>query len=103
MELDNLSTMSKNTRNFVNAAVFLITSLFLVPGCTKTSASYNASPITTYVTVINEALYTGPVTVALNDTIRSLQGGFAPGAFSQQYGTLRPGAYEVKFALLSTD
>jgi hypothetical protein len=51
----------------------------------------------TYLSLINEATYSGATSVYLNDTLATTSGGIAAGTFSSKYGTIRPGNYEVKF------
>ncbi|HWB91827.1 MAG TPA: DUF4397 domain-containing protein [Puia sp.] len=94
--------MRKNTRNFVFASAFLMTFLAMAPGCTKTGSTLTTSPVT-YLSLINEATYTAPVSVLLNDTTATVSGGIAAGSFSSKYGTIRPGNYDVKFKVASSD
>lgn len=94
--------MRKNTRNLVSASVLLMTLLAMAPGCTKTGSSITTSPVT-YLSLINEATYAPPVSVLLNDTTATVSGGIAAASYSSKYGTIRPGTYDVKFKVASSD
>ena len=94
--------MRESTRNFISAAAFLISLFAFASGCTKTASTVPTSSVT-YLSLINEAAYTAPVSVLLNDTIASVSGGIAAGSYSSKYGTIRPGNYDVKFEIASTD
>jgi Domain of unknown function (DUF4397) len=69
--------------------------------CSKAGSSLTTTPIT-YLTLINEASYSGAVSVYLNDTLATPAGGIAAGTFSTKYGTIRPGYYDVKFESASS-
>ena len=69
--------------------------------CSKTGSSLSTTPIT-YLTLINEATYSGTTSVYLNDTLATPAGGIAAGTFSKKYGTIRPGYYDVKFESASS-
>lgn len=71
-------------------------------GCAKTGNTVTTSPVT-YLSLINEASYTAPVSVLLNDTTATVSGGIAAGSYSSKYGTIRPGSYDVKFEIAGTD
>jgi hypothetical protein len=94
--------MRKSTRNFLSAASFLVILSSLGMNCSKTGSSLTTSPVT-YLTLINEATYTGAASVYLNDTLTTPAGGIAAGTFSSEYGHISPGYYDVKFATTSSD
>jgi hypothetical protein len=93
--------MRKSTRNFLLAASFLVILPTLGMHCSKAGSSLTTTPIT-YLTIINEATYSGATSVYLNDTLASPAGGIAAGTFSSKYGTILPGYYDVKFDAVST-
>jgi hypothetical protein len=93
--------MRKSTRNLFLAASFLIIASTFGLSCTKAGSSLPPTNIT-YLTLINEASYTGTVSVYLNDTLATSVGGIASGAFSTRYGKIPPGNYDVKFESASS-
>jgi hypothetical protein len=70
-------------------------------GCSKTGSSLTVTAIT-YVSVINEAPYSGTVDIYLNGTLVT-SGGIAPGQYSKEYGSVKPGVYTVDFKKTGTD
>jgi hypothetical protein len=111
MELSIISTrisagkkhiMRKSTRNFLSAASFLVILSSLEMSCSKTGSAMSTTPVT-YLTLINEATYTGAASVYLNDTLATPSSGIAAGTFSTKYGTILPGYYNVKFTTATTD
>jgi hypothetical protein len=94
--------MRKSTRKFTFLAVLLIFSLFIGVGCSKTGSSLTSSSVT-YLSLINASALSSNVTVLLNDTPATVTGGIAPGQYSPKYGTLRPGIYDIKFEVATTD
>jgi hypothetical protein len=96
--------MINSRQQFFWSIGFLI---FLAVGgekCTKTSATVaNGLGLATYVSVMNLAPYAPTVDIYLNDTLVSPLGGVPPGKYSTQYGSLRPGVYDVKFKKTGTD
>jgi hypothetical protein len=88
--------MRKSTRNLFSAASFLIILSTFGTSCSKTGSTLTTTPVT-YLTLINEASYSGAVSVYLNDTLATTSGGIAAGTFSPRYGTIRPAIYDVKF------
>jgi hypothetical protein len=71
-------------------------------GCSKTS-SLSDVPGFSYLTIINEAPYGSVVDIYLNGTLVSPSGGIAPGRYSKEYGSLKPGVYTVDFKKTGTD
>lgn len=102
MDLEKMNVMRKSTRYFGSAAVFLIILLAMGTGCAKSGTALTTSPVT-YLSLINEAVYTAPVSVLLNDTVATISGGVAAGSFSTKYGPIRPGNYAIKFEIAATD
>jgi hypothetical protein len=94
--------MGKSTRKFTFLAVLLSFVLFMQMGCSKTGATLTTSPVT-YLSLINASALSSNVTVLLNDTPATVTGGVAPGQYSQKYGTVRPGTYDIKFELTTSD
>jgi len=95
--------MTKSPRK-LPAAVVPSLLLVLIGGaaCTKSSSSLTINPVS-YVSLINEATYTGTANVYLNDTLVTVQQGISAGTYSTRYGTIRPGTYAVKFVNASND
>jgi Domain of unknown function (DUF4397) len=93
--------MRKSTRNLFSAASFLVILSTFGLSCTKAGSSLTTTTIT-YLTLINEATYTGTVSVYLNDTLATPAGGIAAGTFSTKYGKIPPGYYDVKFESASS-
>ena len=90
-------------RHRIVSSVFLL--FVLLTGgaaCTKSSSSLTVNPIS-YVSLINEATYSGTANLYLNDTLVTVQQGISAGTFSTRYGTIRPGTYSVKFVNANTD
>lgn len=56
-----------------------------------------------YVSVINEATYTGTAQVYFNNTLITVQQGISAGNFSSQYGAITPGTYDIKFVNATVD
>ena len=94
--------MRKSARKLGFLAVLLSSVLLIATGCAKTGSTVTTSPVT-YVSFINASALSSNVTVLLNDTAATVSGGIAPGQFSPKYGTVRPGSYDVKFEVASTD
>lgn len=94
--------MRRSTRKFTFLAVLLSFVLFLQMGCAKTGTSLVTSPVT-YLTLINAAALSSNVSVLLNDTAATVTGGIAAGEYSQKYGPVRPGTYDIKFVAASSD
>ncbi len=88
--------MRKSTRNLFSAASFLVILSTIGTSCSKTGSTFTTTPVT-YLSLINEAGYSGSTSVYLNDTLATTSGGIAAGTFSPKYGTVRPGYYDVKF------
>lgn len=74
----------------------------MMMGCAKTGSTVNTTPVS-YVSLINGTALSSNVSVLLNDTAATVSGGIAPGQFSSKYGTIRPGTYDVKIELASSD
>lgn len=74
-------------------------------GCSKTGSSLTASSVTavSYLSIMNEAPYGSVVDIYLNGTLVSPSGGIAPGQYSKEYGSLKPGVYTVDFKKTGTD
>lgn len=69
--------------------------------CSKAGSTLTTTPVT-YLSLINEASYSGATSVYLNDTLATTSGGIAAGTFSPKYGTVHPGFYDVKFEAASS-
>ena len=94
--------MNKSPKKSGLAVLFFVFILvFGWAGCSKTGSSLTINPVS-YLSVINEATYSGAVNVYLNDTIATQQP-ISAGTFSPQYGTIRPGNYAVKFVGATVD
>jgi hypothetical protein len=94
--------MRKSTRNFLSAASFLVILSTWGMSCSKTGSSMSTTPVS-YLSLINEASYSGAASVYLNDTLTTPAGGIAAGTFSSEYGRIGPGYYNVKFTTASSD
>jgi len=66
---------------------------------TGTSTMNSAS----YLSVINEATYTGTTQVYFDNTLVTVQQGISAGTYSTQYGRIKPGTYDVKFVNSAVD
>jgi hypothetical protein len=97
-----MHTMRKSARKSTCIAVLLGFVLFLGTGCAKTGSNLTTSPVT-YLSLINASALSSNVTVLLNDTLATVSGGIAPGQYSPKYGTVRPGTYDIKFEVASSD
>jgi hypothetical protein len=97
-----MHTMRKSTRKLSFLAVLLSFALLMGVGCSKTGSSLTTSSVT-YLSLINASAFSSNVTVLLNDTPATVTGGIAPGQYSQKYGTVRPGTYDIKFEVVTTD
>jgi hypothetical protein len=93
--------MRKSTRKLFSAASFLVILSTFGLSCTKAGSALTTTTIT-YLTLINEAGYTGTVSVYLNDTLATPAGGIAAGTFSTKYGKIPPGYYDVKFESINS-
>ena len=81
--------MIKSPKKSGSVALFFVLMLAIGAGCSKTGSSLSINPVS-YLSVINEATYSGAVNVYLNDTIATQQP-ISAGTYSPQYGTIRPG------------
>lgn len=99
---EKCNIMRNSTRKFTFLAVLLIFVIFAQPGCSKTGTSYTTSSVT-YLSLINAAALSSNLSVLLNDTAATVTGGIAPGHYSQKYGTVRPGTYDIKFEVATSD
>jgi len=94
--------MGKSARKFTCLAALLSFVLFLQIGCAKTGTGLTTSAVT-YLTLINASALSSNVTVLLNDTAATVTAGIAPGEYSKKYGPVRPGTYDIKFEVTSSD
>ena len=94
--------MRKSARKLGFLAVLLSSVLLIGTGCAKTGSTVTTSPVT-YVSLINASSLSTNLSVLLNDTAATVSGGIGPGKFSPKYGTVRPGTYDVKFEVATTD
>jgi Domain of unknown function (DUF4397) len=94
--------MRKSTRNFVTAAAFLVILVAMGAGCSKTGSNITSTPVS-YLSLINEAIYSSSLDVYLNDTLATAPAGIPAGNYSNTYGTIRPGNYTLKFAVVGSD
>ncbi len=85
------------------AAVVITVMTAGLAGCSKTGSSTSTSSAATYVNVMHMAPYAPAFDIYLNGTISSTAGGIPPGTFSQQYGPLKAGVYDVQFKKANTD
>ncbi len=102
MELEKTHIMRKSTKNLGLAATFLVSLVIMGAGCAKTGSNLTTTPVS-YLTLINEAIYASSLDVFLNDTLATAPAGIPPGSFSSSYGTIRPGNYTLKFAVVGSD
>ena len=98
-----MEVMRKSTRIFSWIAVCSATLVFVAAGCTKLGSNTGLNGTVTYISVIHAAPYTGTVSVYLNDTVISQQGGIATGAYSHIYGKIRPGNFVTRIEDAITD
>ncbi|HVS95972.1 MAG TPA: DUF4397 domain-containing protein [Puia sp.] len=91
----------RKRHRILSFAVLLFVLVIGGVACTKSSSSLTINPIS-YVSLINEATYSGTANLYLNDTLVTVQQGISAGTFSTRYGTIRPGTYSVKFVNAST-
>ena len=71
-------------------------------GCTKTGSSVTVSSAS-YITVMHMAPYAPAMDIYLNGSLSSAAGGIVPGAYSQQYSSVKPGVYDIQFKKTGTD
>jgi hypothetical protein len=93
--------MISNRQHFNWSSIILVFAL-AGAGCVKSSPSGTVTAIC-YVSVINEAPYSSATDIYFNGTLVSANGGIAPGQFSSQYGSVKPGVYTVDFKKTGTD
>jgi len=72
-------------------------------GCLKANSSTNTSSGVCYVAVMNEAPYSSTMDIYFNGILVSTTGGIAPGEYSSEYGSVKPGNYTVDFKVAGTD
>lgn len=92
--------MNKRTIKFT--APFLLILVIGGAGCGKTGSSTTVNPVS-YISVINEATYTGTTNVYFDNTLVTVQQGISAGTYSTQYGAIKPGSYDVKFVNSTVD
>jgi hypothetical protein len=88
---------------FYVAAVLITMMTAGLAGCSKTGSSTSTTGAATYVNVMHMAPYAPAIDIYLNGKISSTAGGIPPGTFSQQYGPLMPGTYDVQFKKANAD
>jgi Domain of unknown function (DUF4397) len=71
-------------------------------GCGKTGATATSTAIS-YAIIMNQAPYGPACDMYLNDTLVSPSGGIPPGEFSEKYGSIIPGTYNITFDKAGTD
>jgi hypothetical protein len=71
-------------------------------GCAKTGSSVTVSSVS-YVTVMHMAPYVPAMDIYLNGSLSSATGGIAPGSYSQQYSSIKPGIYDIQFKKTGAD
>lgn len=81
---------------------FIFMALLTAVGCAKTGTTVTNSAVT-YVSFINMAPYAPTTDVYLNGSLSSAAGGIPAGAFSAQYGGLKPGIYDFQFKKTGAD
>lgn len=72
-------------------------------GCIKSTPTSTAPTPVCYVSVMNVAPYSSATDIYFNGTVVSPSGGIAPGQFSSQYGSVKPGTYTIDFKVAGTD
>jgi hypothetical protein len=72
-------------------------------GCLKANSSTNTSSGVCYVALMNEAPYSSTMDLYFNGILVSTSGGVAPGEYSSEYGSVKPGNYTVDFKVAGTD
>jgi hypothetical protein len=93
--------MRSNGQHFIWSSIILVFAL-TEAGCVKSSPGANATAAVCYVSVMNEAPYSSTADIYFNGTLVS-NTGIAPGQFSSQYGSVKPGVYTVDFKVTGTD
>jgi hypothetical protein len=71
-------------------------------GCGKTGATSTSTAIS-YAIIMNQAPYGPACDMYLNDTLVTPSGGIPPGEFSEKYGSIIPGTYNITFDKAGTD
>lgn len=94
--------MKKSPINFASFVLLLFTLIIGGAGCSKPGSSLSMNPVS-YLSVINEATYTGTAQVYFGNTLITVQQGISAGTFSTQYGAITPGTYDVKFVNSTAD
>jgi Domain of unknown function (DUF4397) len=93
--------MRDNYQHFIWSSIILVfASAF--GGCIKSTPATTATPVC-YVSVMNEAPYSSVADVYFNGVLVSPTGGIAPGQFSSEYGSVKPGVYTIDFKVTGTD
>lgn len=93
--------MTNRRQQFIWISIILI---FFVSSCAKTGSSLTSPNNTgSYVSLMNQAPYSGAADVYFNGTQVTPSGGIGPEQFSSAYGGLKPGTYTVDFKKAGTD
>jgi hypothetical protein len=95
--------MNKSFQQFAPLAIVFLFVLFIGgSGCSKPGSSLSVNPVS-YLSIINEATYTGTAQVYFDNTLITVQQGISAGTYSTQYGTIKPGTYDIKFVNATVD
>jgi hypothetical protein len=92
--------MNKSCSKFV--ILYLLILAVGAAGCSKAGSSLPMNPVS-YLSIINEATYTGTAQVYFNNNLITVQQGISAGTYSTQYGSIQPGTYDVKFVNSTVD
>lgn len=93
--------MRNSLQHFNWSSIILVFTL-VGAGCIKSSPGLPVTPVC-YVSLMNQAPYSSTADIYFNGTLVSANGGIAPGQFSSQYGSVKPGVYTVDFKKTGTD
>lgn len=94
--------MKRNPRKFASLATIFLILLLGGAACSKPGSSLTTNQVS-YLSIINEATYTGTAQVYFNSTLITVQQGISAGTYSTQYGSIQPGTYDVKFVNATVD
>jgi hypothetical protein len=93
--------MRNNFQHFIWSSIILVF-VSAAGGCVKSGTGSSSTPVC-YVSVMNEAPYSSATDIYFNGVVVSPSGGIAPGQFSAQYGSVKPGTYTIDFKVAGTD
>jgi hypothetical protein len=94
--------MRKSRQQFFGGLAILFLFSIAGWGCGKTGATSSSTAIS-YAIIMNQAPYGPACDLYLNDTLVSPSGGIPSGEFSEKYGSIIPGTYNITFDKAGTD